>query len=298
MAAQSLPSPAVRLKFYLPPEDLRPFVTTIYHMVIEAPLDQPVDDRLHPEWANLRLRMEGETEAAIGDQPLQPVPRAVLVGPTCCSTRFRATSGQTWGIGLLPLGWSRLTDAPACDFADRFVCAFNEPALARLAAFRPLVDAGVGDADRFRNGLVAALRQALRAPQPRDEVIVRIGTALVDPSLHSVAQLAERAGISMRTLERVCKLAFGFPPQLLLRRQRFLRSLAPFMLDPSLKWIDTLDSHYHDQAHFVRDFKHFMGMSPSAYASLPHPVLGAAAQARNAIAGAAVQVLHTPSAPG
>jgi AraC-like DNA-binding protein len=66
------------------------------------------------------------------------------------------------------------------------------------------------------------------------------------------------------------------------------------MLDPSLKWIETLDRHYHDQAHFVRHFKRFMGMSPSAYAKQPHPVLGAAAHARKAIAGEAIQVLHRP----
>jgi hypothetical protein len=80
----------------------------------------------------------------------------------------------------------------------------------------------------------------------------------------------------------------------LLRRQRFLRSLAQFMLDPTLTWISTLDWHYVDQAHFVRDFKRFMSMSPSSYAARDHPVLRAAAQARTAAAGAAVQALHKP----
>ena len=68
------------------------------------------------------------------------------------------------------------------------------------------------------------------------------------------------------------------------------------MLDPSLKWLNTLDQQYHDQAHFVRDFKRFMGMSPSAYAKLDKPILMAAAQARMAIAGQAVQGLHDPNA--
>ena len=81
---------------------------------------------------------------------------------------------------------------------------------------------------------------------------------------------------------------------LLLRRQRFLRSLAQFMLDPSLTWIKTLDWHYVDQAHFVRDFKRFMTMSPSTYAALDHPVLRSAARARAVAAGAAVQALHQP----
>ncbi len=51
------------------------------------------------------------------------------------------------------------------------------------------------------------------------------------------------------------------------------------MLDPSLKWLGTLDYHYHDQSHFVRDFRRFMGMAPSAYARLDKPFMIAAARA-------------------
>ena len=69
------------------------------------------------------------------------------------------------------------------------------------------------------------------------------------------------------------------------------------MLDPSLKWLSTLDYQYHDQAHFVRDFRRFMGMSPSAYAKLDKPLLIAAARARMEIAGEAVQGLHEPVRP-
>ncbi|QKG71019.1 helix-turn-helix domain-containing protein [Erythrobacter mangrovi] len=294
---RSPPPDCVRLRFFLPPEDLRPFVTTIYQMVIEANEGAPVDDRLHPEWANLRFLVEGTVEAAVGGGSLQPVPRAVMVGPTSRATRFRSSGGESWGIGLLPLGWARLTEAPAADYADRFCDAFDDPAMARLQVFQKVLADPPCEPDRFRGRLVTAMRQALGPPQLREEEIVRLGIALIDPTIHSVAQLAEHTGTSMRSLERLCNLAFGFPPQLLLRRQRFLRSLAQYMLDPTLRWIDTLDSHYHDQAHFVRDFKRFMGMSPSAYAKLPHPVLGAAAHARKAIAGEAVQVLHKPPVP-
>jgi len=82
---------------------------------------------------------------------------------------------------------------------------------------------------------------------------------------------------------------------LLLLRQRFLRSLARFMLDPSMAWIDTMDHHYYDQAQFTRDFQRFMGMSPREYAARPKPILGAAAVARATAAGAAVQGLHKPA---
>ena len=81
----------------------------------------------------------------------------------------------------------------------------------------------------------------------------------------SVTQLVEQVGTSQRTVERLCHRHFGFSPKLLLRRQRLMRSLAQFMLDPSLKWIGAMDGQYHDQAQFVRDFKQFMGMSPRQY---------------------------------
>ena len=109
-----------------------------------------------------------------------------------------------------------------------------------------------------------------------------------------MADLADRLGISARSLERLSLRAFGFSPKLLLRRQRFLRSLAQFMLDPSLKWISTLDWHYVDQAHFVRDFQRFMTMRPSQYAAQDHPVLRSAARARAVATGVAVQALHQP----
>ena len=290
----SVTSNSVRLRFFLPPADLQPFVTTLYQMETGADVADPIEDRLHPEWANIRLLTRGSFEAAIGDADYATMPPAILVGPTSHATRFRAGDAESWGIGLLPLGWSRIVDLPASDYADRVADMGNDPALARLAPLVGCLHKERGDPAAFRDCLIGALRDVLISPQARDAEIVRLEHALVDPAVHSVAELGERAGLKPRKLERLCKQAFGFPPQLLLRRQRFLRSLAQFMLDPSLKWIETLDSHYHDQAHFVRDFKRFMGMSPSVYAHLPHPVLGAAAHARKAIAGEAVQVLHRP----
>jgi len=73
-----------------------------------------------------------------------------------------------------------------------------------------------------------------------------------------------------------------------------MRSLAQYMLDPSLKWIGALDGHYHDQAQFVRDFREFMGMSPREYSGRDKPVIGAIMRERARIAGQAVQALDSP----
>lgn len=286
---------AVALRFFLPPVELRPFVTTLYHLEISGNEQESVDDWLHPEWANLRIIPDRTIKAGMGGSPLERMPRAVLAGPTSVTTHFRASAGRSWGIGLMPLGWARLTDLPASDYADRYVDVEADPVFERLRPLCACIPHEGGDLLAERDAMLRQLTLLFAKPAVREAVILRVEEALADPRIHSVAELAHSLGMSTRTMERVCSRAFGFSPQLLLRRQRFVRSLAKFMLDPSLKWIDTLDSHYHDQAHFVRDFKRFMMMSPREYAKKPHPVLAAAAHARMAIAGEAMQVLHRPT---
>ena len=288
---------SVSIRFALPSAKLSPYVTTYYYTeVISSPAEGFVEDRLHPEWANLRFVDEGASQCAMGDAPLEGVPQFAVTGPTACAPRFRMKAGRTWGVGLMPLGWAALFDASASDYTDRVVDGMKDVA---FAGFRPLAtalsEAGGDFAEEL--AIIEAHMDALPLRETGEmPAIHRVNSALVDPKIGTVSELAEEVSMNVRSLERLSKRAFGFSPKLLLRRQRFLRSLSQFMLDPSLKWLNTLDQHYHDQAHFVRDFKRFMGMSPSAYAKLDKPILMAAAQARMAIAGQAVQALHDPNA--
>lgn len=292
----------VELRFALPPEPLRPYVTTCYRTdVLCSPRAPWLEDLLHPEWANLRFLSAGRARSVIGPGEALPCPDFTVTGPTSRAMRFRVGSGHSWGIGLLPLGWARLFGAPASDYADRFVDGAADPV---FAAFRPLA-AALAASDGSHAGelalIEAHLMQILAAAGPADPAqeaaILALNAALLDPDMLTVADIASRLGVTVRSVERLSRRAFGFPPKLLLRRQRFLRSLARFMLDPSRRWMESLDCHYHDQSHFVRDFRRFMGMCPSEYARADKPLLMAAAQARAAVAGAAVQGLHVPQRP-
>ncbi len=287
-------SDAVAVRFFMPSAALRPYISTYYLTEVSIPEGQQLRDWLHPEWGNLRFAHNDYWEAAVGDEPLRAVPQFSATGPTCHATQFVTGPMRAWGIGLLPLGWARLIHAGADPFADRFVDGADEPSFAAFAPllgqiFGPLPDPA-GEAARIDAFLLSLLSQR---PEHEDEERIRAAHhALLDTEISAVGDLADRLGMSPRSLERLSLRAFGFSPKLLLRRQRFLRSLAQFMLDPSLTWISTLDYHYVDQAHFVRDFRRFMGMSPTAYAALEHPVMRAAARARADAAGAAVQALH------
>lgn len=284
----------VTTRFFALSPALRPYLTTIYLTKVAVPDDQRIEDYLHPEWANLRF-IAGDTPlSAIGGGPATASPHFVVTGPTSKASFFAAGNMRLWGIGILPMGWAKFVALPADAFADRSIDGATHPAFARFA---PLLDAlrGVSDAEAAAAMIDRHVCALLANAPPDDPAILAAHRALVDDDLASVADLAAKLGLSERSVERLSRRAFGFSPKLLLLRQRFLRSLARFMLDPSTAWVDTMDHHYYDQAQFTRDFRRFMGMSPRDYAARPKPILGAAAVARAAAAGAPVQGLHRPA---
>jgi AraC-like DNA-binding protein len=183
---------------------------------------------------------------------------------------------------------------PASAMANRVFDGRGEPAFQH---FVPLADALSCDPGREEEDLARLIRFFRRETprkEPEDPRVQAIHTVLVDPALPDVAEMVERTGLNQRTLERVCRRAFGFAPKKLLRRQRFMRSLAQFMLDPSLGWIGAIDALYVDQSHFVRDSREFLGMTPSEYAAQDHPVIAAFMRERMRVHGSAAQTLDRP----
>lgn len=288
--------PNVRLRFFLPSAELARYITTYYLMEVTPAGNRPVVDFLHPEWGNIRFGLGSDLEAAVGAGPLSRLPDCIAVGPTSVATRFSIRSGRIWGIGLLPLGWLKFVDAPARDYADSWCDITTDSA---FGDFKPLAGSlfsGEADIHAEVQRIDEHMLSLMGKRPGNDAAVTSVHSALVDSATATVAELAVRAGMSPRTLERFSNKAFGFTPKLLLRRQRFLRSLSQFMLDPSLSWLSTLDYQYHDQAHFVRDFKRFMSMTPNQYRTLPHPILMAAIKARAQAAGQTMQGLHDPGA--
>jgi AraC-like DNA-binding protein len=141
----------------------------------------------------------------------------------------------------------------------------------------------------------ACLRGLLRTRHESEKTIEATHRSLLSEETTTVASLIEVTGMNPRTFERFCKRHFGFPASTLLKKQRFLRSLGKYMLDPSMAWIDALDTHYWDQAHFIRDFRATMNMTPGEYARLEHPIVEAAVAVTNAGSGVPHQALHRPA---
>lgn len=288
------PNIAISVRFHAPPEDLRRYFTTFYIAEFTIEGGGTVVDGLQPEWANLRIFDSNPPLSWFQDQDPLEATTFTATGPSSRSCHFRIGNSRLWGIGLLPLGWARFVGKSAAEHANLILDGHIHPT---FAPFAPLAQSLFGpepDEAGELARIIAFFRGIPIARLADESRILAVHAALIDPEVDTVTGLIDRTGTGQRTLERLCKRHFGFSPKLLLRRQRFMRSLTKFMLDPSLNWIGAMDSQYHDQAQFVRDFREFIGTTPSEYAATPHPVLERFMAERARVHGAAVQTLDRP----
>ncbi|MBU6268549.1 MAG: helix-turn-helix domain-containing protein [Sphingomonadales bacterium] len=284
----------MRIRFCTPAGLLARYFTSFYLAEIEVPDGGRIVDHLHPEWGNLRFHSGALPEAENHAGLKVADTRFSATGPSSHAVRFSVGTTRVWGVGFMPLGWARFVPAPAADYADALCDGERDPVFAEFGSLAESLFGPEPDADAELARLTTWFEARVREPLADEARIHALHAALVDPEVGTVAELVRRTGASQSTVERLCRRAFGFSPKLLLLRQRFMRSLAHYMIDPSLKWIGVIDGHYHDQAQFVRDFHRFMGMSPSQYAATPHPILEAFVTARMNATGSPVQTLDRP----
>ncbi len=286
---------AISVRFYRMSPPLERYFTAIYATTIACDDGVIVEDYLHPEWAALRFTEGTPPVASVGPGALKPQWPFVANGPTSKAIHFGVTRSRVWGLGLQPAGWAKFVGTPADRLVDATVDGSSHPAFRQFAPLLGrILDAG-GDAAEIARRINDFFIAMIEREVPGEDQIIACQNALRDPETAGVAVFGERVGMTQRSLERFCRRHFGFPPKLLLRRQRFLRSLAQFMADPTLSWIAAMDGQYHDQAQFVRDFKAFMGLTPRQYAAMPHPILEPIIQQRMADRGAGPQWLDLPT---
>lgn len=278
-----------QVQFALPAPSLRPLITTYYHVTTADPLE----DYLHPEWGNIRFTLRGTWTAKRAGSSDPTPSHGGLFGPSDRTATVLA-SGQAAmvGIGLTALGWQQLIGEPANAHANRqgeLSAVLGDAAETLWAAVRASEWAAMPALFDDWFGARAA------AAAPPDPAIARLEQALIDGDIDTVPGFADGLGLTERTCARLCLRVFGFSPKRLLRRQRFLRTLAQIgdRLDQPLASL--LHGSYYDQSHFIREFRSYMGMTPLMYFHSPRQLMRRAAIERMRAAGAMVQGLHHAS---
>lgn len=198
-------------------------------------------------------------------------PAAVLVGPWTVPLTPPVVAGDAFfGIRFWPGAAPALLPIVPARLRDRVVPAAEIPGLAWSAALAaalwapPRETAEVEDATR---ALVALLPGA----RPLDETIVAAARRVMATGGEvPLAALAEASGLSTRQFRRRFTAAVGLPPKELTRiwrmRRCALAALSASSRDAA-RWSELAATHgFADQAHLVREFRHLLGLPPTAFA--------------------------------
>lgn len=206
----------------------------------------------------------------LGSHPRMGMPVGETVAVTgVCTRRFDVEVrgwGRVVGLRMRPGGLTALTGHPASAWTDRSVAAAGVlPAeLVAQLADPDLAENGSAWAEVAEGGLVAL---AGDRPDPRyDQLLDVVADMLADPGLLTVADVADRHCVTVRTLQRLFTHYVGVGPKWVLARYRLHDAVA----DIDAGWPGTLTElavryGWYDQAHFARDFTALVGVTPGQY---------------------------------
>jgi AraC-like DNA-binding protein len=86
-----------------------------------------------------------------------------------------------------------------------------------------------------------------------------------------IRSLGEQTGLYYKKMERLFARYMGITPKFYARLLKFNYGLELLIQDQVQDWVDiTYAAGYFDQAHYIREFEYFMGVSPARYALTRH----------------------------
>lgn len=269
-----------------PAPDLDPWIARVTITRVDAAPDFEVACGLCSDIAFQRVILTGEWEHSVDDKPERYDRESVLIGPH--SAHFNANCKgaiATIGIGFRPGALRVLFGRDMSEIVDT---------VERGDPIGLMADES-GDGDRFGYPINAPPEEwALLAEERVRKLIARLDpkkpdrvsavfelASFVDPNI-GPGEFAREHGINQRRLERLVKRDFGLTPRFVLRRARAL-DLAAQMLGIADKdeEADFL-LRYFDQAHLIREFQKFFGVTPEEFCDHPRMLMTMNLEARSA----------------
>jgi AraC-like DNA-binding protein len=244
-------------KLHSPPPALTPHVSHIWELCGTWAQE---DDLLLPDTSiDISIQIEGESEIRFANG-WSRLPGRMVVGSLTHALALRHR-GRFHAIGIrLPPGSAPLLRVPFAALRN-IVCPLSEiaPSLDRSLA---IMTSPLNDGAFNIESLWPALYQ--QVGRSHDELMQRAALHLTNTRGGSITALAEALGISRRHLSRRFGADIGWAPEEFRRLARFSAASAIAATTPLQKWCDiAVAAGYFDQAHFVRDFKSFVSLTPS-----------------------------------
>lgn len=256
----------VHLRYFAPPDSLRSYFGSFYIFVETA---ETYADVTRADVPQLRFMLEGKGDYHFHHGVVAPTPEICLLGPTLGATRFQLEGpSRVAGISLLPAGWLALHGGDASELTDSLT-SVSDPAFRDLLTQLQDMDDGEAMASLCWSFLADRL---IALPPATWSLLEAVDGWLMDEGSPRIETLVERTGLSARQLARLTNRYYGCPPKLLARKYRALRCSARIALDQE-SWQELCeDGRFYDQSHFIREIKHFIGLTPHQLQTEPSAV--------------------------
>ena len=203
-------------------------------------------------------------------QKTDAAPKEAEVAGVCTGKFSRQLEGWTrvFGVKFKPGGFRPFLGESVSTLRDRVVPAeqiFGSPVLKLTSAIPHSPDA---------EAMATLASEFLTARLPKPDPSVTLCSELVDTifkdsSLLTVDQLATRAGMGLRSLQRLFEDYVGVSPKWVIRRYRLHELVERFHTGHPFDGAQlALDLGYADQAHLINDFRNLVGYTPGEYHKL------------------------------
>ena len=197
----------------------------------------------------------------------EPGASSRIAGPARAKfSRLLQDDGRVFAVKFTPAGFFPFAGVPVSNFSDT-TASLGEVFGTEGDELDRAVLAQNTDASRIT--VVESFFRDQR-PQP-DENVPRVTEIVYSVAKNrgvlKVEDLVDRYGLNKRTLQRLFAKYVGVSPKWVIQRYRLHEAAEQLAADGSVSQVAlAIDLGYSDQAHFVRDFKAMVGMSPAAYA--------------------------------
>ncbi len=202
--------------------------------------------------------------------------RAEIMGVVRSAYRTRIEDvGCVVGVRFRPGGFYPFVQRPVAEWTDRVAPADDALGMVSSGGWaRELCDAVLecsGDASAHTSIIAAHLDAFLGARLPArdanaDVVAELVALIAANAELRRVSDLVQASGRSERTLHRLNGRHVGASPSWVIRRYRLQEAARRLTAQPpddvrAVAW----ELGHADQAHFIRDFRATIGVSPGVY---------------------------------
>lgn len=252
-------------QLYTPTPELQPFIKCFWSLEDEKQ-DEPVKQRVLPDGCMEMIFHYGDLYQqyfADGSSIVQPrsfvfgqITKYIEIAPTGASGIISAR--------FLPEGIGPFINMPVTSLENKAV------AIAEIFADGSSLEKHVINANNNEER-IKLVESFLLSKLIEPNTIDTIARSCVEAIFQSqgriaVVELAGKMNINRRSMERKFTTAIGMSPKQLARVAR-LQSTLKMLEQKKFTSLTSLayENGYYDQAHFIKDFKEFTGMSPKSF---------------------------------